>query len=396
MTSFFIIMFRICLLLLCVIKVDLIAQPFIKVDPTNSRTGKLALSDLVESIEYIPLETNRDCLVGEIEGKRYFEISQNYILIHYRKSYSFFLFDRKGKFIAKIGSVGSGPGEYLQHLERIYGIDEVKQRVIISTSYPSRLMYFDLKGKFIESKEIDKNFTEATYMVLSKDNVLIVHPGMSSLKLYPFTYDIYRDNKLVAQRIKTIPYTMAHSNTVVRIGFCHYWYDNKLHVKEALRNDTIYIVDFKDNSFKPKYLLNFGKYSHTTEILRDVYHYGEVMKDYARLEELYEIKNNILISYLFQDKHLYQYFDKSNNLLFRFNSVTGIPNDFDGGLDFWPQYQNNNELVAFYDAYLFEENLSRQKQAPKGPKPAVESMKKLYRKIDPEDNPVMVVVKLKQ
>ena len=191
---------------------------------------------------------------------------------------------------------------------------------------------------------------------------------------------------------------MVRPNTVVRTGgFCFYWNDNNLHVKEASRNDTMYVVNFNDHSFKPKYLLNFGKYSLTTEVLRDNDHYMKIHMNYARLNSLYETKNNLFISYLFQDKYSYQYYDKTKNRLYKFNSETGIPNDYDGGLDFWPQRQDNKNWYSFYNADIFKKEFSiREKKNLKGDSRVIRSLDELTQIIDSEDNPVLMIVKIKE
>ena len=98
------------LLLLCVC--SLVAQPNpieIKIDPKNMPEGDLRMSDLIESVEYIPLETTDECLIGD--GVRY-DFNDEYIIAGDLHGEAVYLFNRKGKFIRAIGGRGGGPEEF--------------------------------------------------------------------------------------------------------------------------------------------------------------------------------------------------------------------------------------------------------------------------------------------
>jgi hypothetical protein len=53
----------------------------------------------------------------------------------------------------------------------------------------------------------------------------------------------------------------------------------------------------------------------------------------------------------------------------------------------------NDRFYAFYSAHLFAEN--QNKLNPQGPADAIDRFNQLRSTIDPEDNPVMVIVTLK-
>jgi len=81
------------------------------------------------------------------------------------------------------------------------------------------------------------------------------------------------------------------------------------------------------------------------------------------------------------------------------NIASGIPNDYDGGLDFWPKQQQENEFITWHNAHLFLENENMIK--PKGSAEAIEQFINVTQKIkeiqsesNTESNPVIVIVKL--
>jgi hypothetical protein len=82
----------------------------------NKNTKPFPLSSIGKKIEYIPLETTPNSLIGSLNG-----VGLDLANIVFSDSFIFISdgekllqFDRSGKFIKQIGSVGRGPGQYLQ------------------------------------------------------------------------------------------------------------------------------------------------------------------------------------------------------------------------------------------------------------------------------------------
>jgi hypothetical protein len=367
----------------------------IKIDPNSKNSTVFALNDLVESIEYIPLETKDECVVGSINDRRIFKISDNFILVQCSKTGRFFLFNRKGGFIAQIGDIGEGPGEYLRTANS-YFIDEENKQIILFAIQPDRFLYYDMTGKYIksvqsENKDISER-TGGTYESFFHEGLLLMIPNLGDV---PYSYIILDNNlKTVAQHVKPLQFPKNPNFTVaIRPPFSYYVYGNKMHVRNNNLNDTLY---FFENSQKiiPKYTINAGIYEVTTDLLYDQNFFS---KTFLNMMSAFETKDHLFIDYRFKNKTYYCYFDKNKKDIFHFSSEAGIQNDFDGGLDFWPLQQYNDLLYKFYDAHLFEENAEKSnKIQPKGPKDAINKLKDFSLKIDAEDNPVLVIAKLKQ
>ena len=364
----------------------------IDIDPLQLPSSKKSLSDLIVSMEYIPLETKNSCLIGKID---LFDISKDYILVYCSKSVSVFLFKRDGRFITKIGRKGEGKGEYLQYAISGVFISEDQKQILIKTDYPNRLLFFDLSGRLIKSQETQDL---GGIIKLYQNKYLFTYPNSRGEK--PYTYEIRnRELKLLAQNVKTKSYDVEGAPNSTGMTWlppaCCYLFNNQLHVKEISLNDTLYTIG-KDNSFIPQYLISSGKYAITLDLRRDFKSFLNRMADFVRLETVCETTSNLLLSYEYNKKRHYGFYDKQNRRLLYFKSDTGIPNDYDGGLDYWPQKQINNEWISFYDASAFEENItSPQKLIPTAPKEMINRVKKISSKLTSEDNPVMIVVKVK-
>jgi len=373
----------------------------ININPNTRNIGKLTLSEIVESILYIPLETNDNCLIGEISKSIF---SENYVLLYCNVTKRCFLFSRTGRFIAQIGDVGGGPGEYV-YLANLLRIDEKNNQIVIHCIVPNQLLYYDLEGRFIKSEHIENAAHNADAAHFNEGSKIMSYQnGFYLLKTTnngntPYSYTIMDDDfNIITKKVTPIPFTMKQPNTLVAGGsfFCQYSYDNQVHVRENMLNDTLYKINH-DFSFIPKYIVNAGKYKMTLEIRSDANAFVREARNILTMMSMFETKDYLLLSYMiFDEFRVPCYYQKKEDKLFYFSSTSGIPNDYDGGLDFWPKYQSENQLITFYYAYQIEEYESNpNKMKPQGSSEAVYNFEQMSRKLDSENNPVMVVVTLK-
>ena len=81
-----------------------------------------------------------------------------------------------------------------------------------------------------------------------------------------------------------------------------------------------------------------------------------------------------------------------------FSHMSGLINDLDGGMSFWPKYYTSeNELIDIWQSYEMKELLTEEYFATheiKNPQ-AHQKLKELLKNLDEEDNPVIVIAKLK-
>jgi hypothetical protein len=91
------------------------------------------LSTVAESVEYLPLETTEDCLLGEYLANIF--IGENDIIVFdYAYAYRF---TPEGKFLNKIGKKGRGPGEYNRPMR-------------IAVDPNQQVVYFEDRGKIVK------------------------------------------------------------------------------------------------------------------------------------------------------------------------------------------------------------------------------------------------------
>ena len=104
--------------------------------------------------EMIPLETLDNCLVGS--EPIVLRLDQHHFFIQDYQNLVVFRFDRTGKYINSIGSLGMGPGEYPEIFD--VGINPDTQVVEILTP-PGKMMRYDYNGTFMSSQNYGVSWT---------------------------------------------------------------------------------------------------------------------------------------------------------------------------------------------------------------------------------------------
>ncbi len=140
-------------------------------------------------LEYIPLETDSRCLVHTIAV---LHVSDSLIFVgdYYLGLY---VFDRRGKFLRKNGSVGRGPGEYM----RLYDFAVDHKNKEISVLSGRELFVYDFDGKF--KRDVLLGFPSHR-LVLTEDNARALLPFSYAKTTDRPVYSIY----VLSRQKKTI------------------------------------------------------------------------------------------------------------------------------------------------------------------------------------------------
>ena len=111
----------------------------------------MSLGDLMESYEIIRLDNRDEALIKTYPYGVY--VTDNYILLRPADGVSpVKLFTRKGRYVADIGGVGQGPGEYLYLFSWL--VDEKENRIYLGPGRTDKVLVYDLKGNYLPDEVI--------------------------------------------------------------------------------------------------------------------------------------------------------------------------------------------------------------------------------------------------
>ncbi|MDL2266215.1 6-bladed beta-propeller, partial [Parabacteroides sp. OttesenSCG-928-G21] len=160
-----------CLLLLSCgqSKVDKTGDiPVIDIIGSLGEYEAIPVSQYITELEYIPLETRDDCLIGGWIGS--IVTSTHIFVLNNKFCYAF---GRDGRFLGQIGSAGQGPGEYSSLND--FTVDEKKRSLYLETS--RTLLEYSWDNTFRQSINLPQNKYETPLnnIIFVRDNLFLGH-----------------------------------------------------------------------------------------------------------------------------------------------------------------------------------------------------------------------------
>lgn len=111
------------------------------------------IDGLFDSIRFVPLETDSNCMIGEINKIEFYD--DKFFILDWDITKTLFCYDKNGKFLYKINNVGKGPGEYLSLTD--FSINEQKKELVLLDFRSQKIITYDFEGAFIkEINYVDK------------------------------------------------------------------------------------------------------------------------------------------------------------------------------------------------------------------------------------------------
>lgn len=363
----------------------------ISINPTEPSKQKVYLSDIAQDIKYIPIKYDKPFTLIydyiELDSLLFLSIGPYVGVVK---------MDTKGNIIKQIGKIGRGPGEYK------YGVhfSIVKNMIYILNGY-NRINKYTLDGEYI--RDISLKNTDETHFtgIYSLNNDLYLSKDIN-MGMNPLKYEWIR--------IDTLGNILSKKNNHISPFYSRisgiknmYKYNNSLYYWNHY-NDTIFRINNSD--FKSKYLIEDNKY----RLPRLDIGIGNT-KNYMNLFNVFEVDNYLYLSYFFQDCYYLVYYNKKDKRTYLIDKTTdfksidstfGFINNLDGGLKFYPRkyinWNNINYILGYYDPYSIKDHISSlafKNSTPKYPEKKKE-LERLANSLDENDNPVLMLVKLKE
>lgn len=273
------------------------------------------LSELIDSLEIIQLE-NKDSAYFK---PYWFTISEHYIGI-IQSLNTFKLFDRKGHFICNVGSVGQGPGEYIDINDAL--IDEVYGYIYLAPSHGSKsILKYDLQGKFIKELCLNADLFRPNLMHSSDSTIALTNMCFKDIGGDFVGATISKSDGHILKKVNYPPVVLNLNEGGHRAGLEHYMWSYRNTPNFSFKvtvSDTLYHYDYEYNKIEPVFTFNMkeSRRGDSWFIFSELpFHYTVMIKDNGdviidkrtRKASYFQLKNDIIGNselpscYLFKD-----------------------------------------------------------------------------------------------
>ena len=375
-------------------------------DFSGSDNQTLLLSDIVEDVEYVKLETTDDCLLAGTA--RVFITNDDIYTLNNYSDYKLLRFDRKtGKFISQIGSIGQGPKEMINPCF-VFAKDSL---VYVSSSISNKVYVYTNENQFVRSVPFCKDrsgFEDGVGQTISViDHQYIVrHPGQLQAS---FNCNQYIAADVIDMNSNRL-FAMRDTSDVYGIMLTLDWDPVRWYYKGNINfynepDRTVYAVT-KD-SIIPRYHFNLG--DNKWPVMD-----GKLTKEFFKYIKFKSFRET--------EDYLYLYWNQSQKGYFaRFNKKTetldvqeqgkfwgagwhlgvpGLKNDIDGcnrNVDFIRLMDEQSSIVNMISASGKEDYIKvlKESQEVKFPEKR-QQLLKLLEEMGEEDNQILAIYKLKK
>lgn len=331
---------------------------------------ELKLSELSDSVWYVPLETNEDLLLGDIGAQGSCKFIQNSFYIYDGQQGCVYVFSSDGRFQNKIGQIGQGANEIVQFLD--YTTDG---KFVYIADFGNKLHRYKKDGTYLGNVKLPKQVYKL--MCISEDRIgcyITDNQFDNADDAYSWLIVNARGDSISCR--KTLKIREPGKNKSYNHHVLHdFSSEYPLTYKEAF-NDSLYYFDQNGNIHVYGYI-DLGIHKINPSLSFD-----EVLKQghAIRLSRIYDTSHYLLSRgrcFCIKDKETCFVWNKETNDFFCLPDFN-ITNDL-GGPDFQP-------LSCAYPGLLI--GLAEPIDCPE------EFIKQYGIKMD--DNPVLVMVKCKQ
>ena len=298
--------------------------PVINLSEDVSTVPSLLLSEAAEKLEIVPLEMTDESVLSDITEM---QVTDHNIWIDHGREFYIYRFSRTGKFLNRIGSIGQGPGEYVNYLTFL--VDEDKKEVYIFSTNNGVLVY-DFEGGF--KKQIsDFQTMVGMFSSIYKQYILNDHKFFAiqnfglyrsvdkdSLWSFVSLDDNFQKKRLFKNPVHVGKEEQIIANRANMDRMVNYWmeyltsvdiYNGQLTLKYP-DTDTIYCYDDATNQLLPQYAIftdeEKGDYEATHLLFKDrkAFDYFSIFSYYPTKDFVYLIgsKGEEVYTYCYNKK----------------------------------------------------------------------------------------------
>jgi hypothetical protein len=362
----------------------------LEIDPRSFPDNKITLGAIADDIYYVLLDGSIP--IG-INYKLKITASNIYLSV---KDIGILKFDRSGRLICRIGSIGRGPGQYTDFMD--YAVDELTGNIYVMG--PGIIKVYSQRGTFVRNIDYKAHIAFVGGDIEVYNSLLFIPDFLWTGEAKNSWVFLDTLGKLVAAKKNSIQPFKTNTGidgSIYRFGSNLYYYN--------LYNDTIFSIS-PDLSSKGAYLFAKGDHRWT---IGEVNTHREAFIRIFKPMKMFESKYFVIILYAYLDRSAISLIEKQSGKVFIARIQKGelsepsLQNDLDGALPFGMDinyFIDNNEeylvqLISPIDLKTHVADDEFKNGNPKYPerKKEVES---LALRIKETDNPLLMIARLKK
>ena len=233
----------------------------------------LKYSTIFDSIRFVKLETNENCLIGRIDKLIHYK--NRFIILDKHIAKSIYIFNNDGKFIEKVGSIGKGPGQYIE--PSFITLNYYSNEIMIYDNFSKKIISYDLDGKFLNSLKLEYRFDEFSAVGSNIFALYFNYYGDEDINLLPnHNVHIINNKGSVLRRLMDRSHSKIPKEERSTF-FCRYEneilinpsYDNIIYNITDQGLSIKYDIDFVDKSLTKDFVLNISEKEQTKKDIYD-------------------------------------------------------------------------------------------------------------------------------
>ena len=339
----------------------------------GEKEDEIALSGLVDSLVYIPLQTPDDLPVDVLLAVK---MSPDEIFVMDRQQ-KLYRFDSHGRFLNLIGSRGEGPSEYVSAVD--FEIDASQDAVYLFDIYRKKIKVYQMSGTFVQDIVVPDGVES---MALLNDTCFIGYR--------PWYATVDRSDECVIfgkseEVYQTISFEPKENVEGVKIDLFRMPDFSQLASSSRFRmpfEHSVFLIS-DDNRVSKDVVFDMGKYLLPMEVSMNNELYNKNLNS-SYIFELYanRVSDFIYMNFFYRKKRYRVVYDIVHDkfyTVFVGHEPKGIKNDLDGGATFWPMWFALDRMIGVVPADELEDTYVDSK------------IKVLYDNFRDYDNPVLQI-----
>lgn len=350
---------------------DDLKKNLIQIDVPEEKTD---LSNKIHKIDFIPLESNTDFIIGNISK---IIVYDQFIFVYDKITKSALCFNNQGNFLNKFSKEGRGPAEYMQIKD--INVNTFDNSFEIYDRATQKILSFNFSGEFIKERNTGRYFD--SFISIDKDRYIF---QIASDNPENFNFLLEENKKITNCFIKTKGLDNTNLKNQMTLN------NNQVFLSHGGSN---FIYKYEKNSLTPVYYINFGKRNLPEDILNKQElgmndFFNLFVKNYSMyISNFYEDEKYITFCYINNKDPYWTIYNKNNR-----NIVTGNLKLY--GLDIMPPILKvDSTFYTFIDPHYYLKKVTNES---KNKNLLNEEFFKLTKNINETDlNPILLKFRLK-